>query len=112
MRLNLTVRHGKVSEDVQAYAETEVQRFKKYYDGIIDCEILLDYIKRNAKIAEIRISVSGTVLTAIEEADDVRVAIKQSVDKLERQLTKYKARLRDFDRKKAVDHISADQPTD
>lgn len=105
MRIKLTVRHGKTTEEVQQFADAEVQRLKKYYDGIIDCEIILDYVKRLTKIAEIHITVYGTVLKAVEEADDVEIALKKAVDKLERQLMKYKDRLRDFHHEKAVDHI-------
>lgn len=108
MRIKLTVRHGKTTEEVQQFAETEVQRLKKYYDGIIDCDIILDYIKRLTKVAEIHITVYGSVLKAVEEADEIEIAIKQAVDKLERQLMKYKDRLRDFHHEKAVDHIRSE----
>ena len=105
MRLNLTTRHGKASEKLTSFVETEVRRIKKYYDGIIDCNVELDYIKPSIQIAEIKITVHGQVLTAVEKSEDIRTSVRQAVDKLERQVKKYKQRVRDFDRIKAVDLI-------
>ncbi len=110
MRLNLTTRHGKASEELTQFVDTEVRRIKKYYDGIIDCEVELDYIKPSTQTAQIRITVYGQVLTAFEQSTDIRTSIKQAVDKLERQVKKYKQRLRDFDRVKAVDLIEEENP--
>lgn len=106
MRLNLTTRHGKASDELTQFVDSEVRRIKKYYDGIIDCEVELDYVKPSAQIAEIRITVYGQVLTAVETSAEIRTSIKLAVDKLERQVKKYKQRLRDFDRVKAVDLIT------
>ena len=108
MRLTLTARHGKASEELTQFVESEVRRIKKYYAGIIDCEVELDYIKPSTQIAEIKITVYGQILTADEQTDDIRISIKQAVDKLERQVKKYKERLKKFDRKKAIDLIAED----
>jgi putative sigma-54 modulation protein len=91
MRITITVRHGKASDKLKEYAEKEVGRLKKYYDGIIVCEIILDYVKIN-QIAEINIGVYGTVLNSVVQSDDMYKSIGEAVTKLERQLEKYKAK--------------------
>jgi len=93
MRISFTARHGKAPEETRQYAENAVKRLKKYYDGIIDCDIILDYEKL-MKVAEINISVYGTLLSSIEKTEDINKSINQAVDKLERQLEKYKNRKR------------------
>ncbi|MDQ7065761.1 MAG: ribosome-associated translation inhibitor RaiA [candidate division KSB1 bacterium] len=89
MRTRFTARHYKAPASLKNFAEQEVQRLKKYYDGIIDCEIILDYEKQT-QVAEIILSVYGQRLTAIEKSEDIRKSIVLAVDKLERQLKKYK----------------------
>ena len=89
MRITITARHSKASDKLKEFAEKEVRRLKKYYDGIIDCEIILDYVKIN-QIAEINIGVYGTVLNSVVQSDDVYKSIDEAVTKLERQLEKYK----------------------
>ena len=101
MRFNITARRFKLSEELRQFTESETDRLRKYYDGIIDAEVILGWEKK-LRVAEIKIAVFGTVLTAKEESEDMRIAVRDAVDKLERQLIKYKDKLRGFEREKAV----------
>ena len=74
---------------------------KKYYDGIIDAEMILSW-EKFYRMAEIKIAVFGTVLTAQERSEDMRKAIKLAVDKIERQLLKYKDKRHGFTHEKVV----------
>ena len=89
MRINFTARHYKPSERLKEYAQNEVKRLEKYYDGIIDCDIILDY-QKDIQIAEIIVSVYGSKLTVKEKTDDIYKSIDFAVTKLERKLKKYK----------------------
>ena len=89
MRVNFTARHYKPSERLKEYAQNEVKRLERYYDGIVDCDIILDY-QKDIQIAEIIINVYGTKLTVTEKTDDIYKSIDLAVTKLERQLKKYK----------------------
>ena len=99
MRINITARHFKLNDDLREYVENEVVRFKKYYEPIIDVDVILGWEKQD-RIAEINSTVYGTVLTAHERSGDMRKSIDRAVDKLERQLKKYKERLRSFEHEK------------
>jgi len=102
MRITFTARHFKTSDRLKEYAEEKVTSLKKYYDGILDVEIILDYIKLQ-QVAEIIVKVYGTCLKAVEKSEDMYKSIDLAVDKLERQLKKYKQKLRQF----SNDRISA-----
>lgn len=94
MQISFTARHFKATGRLKEYAERKVSRLKRYYDSIIDCEIILDYEKQT-QIAEIAITVYGQKLVALEKSEDIFKSIEFAVDKLERQLKKYKGKLRD-----------------
>ncbi|NIR48046.1 ribosome-associated translation inhibitor RaiA [candidate division KSB1 bacterium] len=93
MRISFTARHFKAADGLKDYAEKKARRLKRYYNGIIDCEIVLDYEKQD-QIAEIAIKVYGQKLVAVEKTEDIFKSIDQAVDKLERQVKKYKGKLR------------------
>ncbi len=93
MRINISARHFKASDNLKEFARDEVMRLKKYYDGIIDCEIVFDK-QREVRSCEIATKVYGTVLNASVSSDDHFKSTVGAVDKLERQLRKYKAKLR------------------
>ncbi|MBC8205212.1 ribosome-associated translation inhibitor RaiA [bacterium] len=93
MRINLSSRHFRASENLKSFAKDEVMRLKKYYDGIIDCEIILEK-QKDIRTCEIVAKVYGTVLTTSVESHDHFKSIVMAVDKIEQQLRKYKAKIR------------------
>lgn len=99
MRITLTARHYKAPEKLKEYAENKVQTLKKYYDGIIETEIILDFEKQT-QIAEIAVKVHGQRLFALEKSEDIYKSIDQAVAKLERQVKKYKGKLKGFTHEK------------
>ena len=101
MRINITARRFKLSEEIKRFTDDEVRRLKKYYEPILDVDIILSWEKQD-RIAEVNISVYGSVLTAHERSEDMRKSITRAVDKLERQLKKYKGRRRGFEHEKMV----------
>lgn len=93
MRVNISARHFKASDSLKDFTRDEVMRLKKYYDGIIDCEVVFEKQREN-RSCEIAVKVYGTVLNASVTSDDHFKSTVGAVDKLERQLRKYKAKLR------------------
>ncbi len=89
MRINFTARHYKSSPRLKEYAQNEVSRLEKFYDGIISCDIILDY-QKDIQIAELNLTVYGQTLTVIEKSDDIYKSIDMAVQKMERKLKRYK----------------------
>ena len=101
MRVNITARHYKAPERLKEYAENEVKKLTKYLDGIIECEIILDY-ERTIQVVEIAMKVHKQKLFAREKSKDVYKCIDLAVDKIEKQLKKYKEKLKDHSHAKAA----------
>jgi putative sigma-54 modulation protein len=94
MNVQFTARHFKAHEGLKQYALSQVSTLKKYYDGIVNGNIILRFekTKESMKIAEINLGVYGTNLVAIEKSEDFYKSIDNAVIKLERQLIKYKGK--------------------
>lgn len=108
MQVNFTARHFKASRRLKKFAENEIHRLEKFYDGIIDCKIVLDYVKasHSKHVAEVQLTVYGQVLSVSEISDDMYKSIDKAVNKLERKLQKYKNRIRGFSHRKVIDYVS------
>lgn len=89
MRISFTARHYKPSDRLKEYAQNEVLRLEKFYDGIISCDIVLDY-QKEIQIAELVLTVYGQQLTVVEKSEDIYKSIDKAVEKMERQLKRYK----------------------
>jgi putative sigma-54 modulation protein len=96
MNVQFTARHFKAHDGLKHYALQQVSTLKKYYDGIVTGNIILRFEKPkdSLKIAEINLAVFGTKLVAIEKSENFYKSIDNAVDKLERQLLKYKGKKR------------------
>ncbi|MFH1861376.1 MAG: ribosome-associated translation inhibitor RaiA [bacterium] len=92
MRVSVSARHFKASDKLQEFATQEVMRLQKFFDNIIDGEIILSWQKGN-KTSEIILNVNGTKLTAAEASNDFYKCIPRTVDKLESQLRRFKGKL-------------------
>ncbi|MDB5036176.1 MAG: sigma 54 modulation protein/ribosomal protein [Chlorobi bacterium] len=100
MNIQFTARHFKAPSELQRFAEDSIQGLSHLYEGIVNAEIVLEDRPHGGddKMAEVIISVYKEQLFAKEKSDDHRKSIQACVDKLERQLVKYKSRLHDGQR--------------
>jgi putative sigma-54 modulation protein len=95
MDIRITARHFQLTDNLRKFAEEEIKRLEKYYDHIIDSELILSVEKSSRQIAELTVKVYGTVLASKAKAFDMYVAVEQVIAKMETQIKKYKAKLRD-----------------
>ena len=102
MRISITARRFKLTDDLKEFAEEEVRRLKKYYSNIMDVEIILGWEKKD-RLAEINIKVDGNRLSAHDRSDDMKKSVTVVVDKLERQILKHKAKRRGFEHESILD---------
>ncbi|MGB9773009.1 MAG: ribosome hibernation-promoting factor, HPF/YfiA family [Bacteroidota bacterium] len=95
MNIQFTARRFKAHDSLRQYALDAMKKLDRIYDGVIDASIILSYERayNSVKIAEIQVKVYGAVLTAAEKSDDFMKSIDAAVEKMERQLRKYKEKL-------------------
>lgn len=93
MQMTFSVRHGEVPERLRDHAEREVEGLAKYFDRLVEADIILDHEGGHRHVAEVRIRTSNDTHFAATEAGDWRTAIDETVDKLRRQLKRHKGKL-------------------
>jgi putative sigma-54 modulation protein len=104
MQFQVKGRNLEVSDAIRNYAEAKLGKLERQLkDPRVELELA---VERNPSIAanhvaEATIWTKGPVLRAREASSDMRASIDQLVDKLERQVTRYKRKGRDRRRKAA-----------
>ena len=124
MNITITARHGDHDvEGIATYAEDKVLKLDRYLDRIDTVEVVLDGDADTRHRCELIIGgVRGQVFVTECESPTPQAAIDRCVDKMERQLTKYKEKRRDSHRKSsrnepvvldasATDYDVDDEPT-
>ncbi len=94
MQIAVTFRHMESSEPLKAYAEEKIARVKKYIEEPIDAQVFLSVEKKIRHSAEVTIVAKGITIKGSEETNDMYAAIDAVVDKIERQLKRYKDKLK------------------
>jgi putative sigma-54 modulation protein len=94
-QIDITARHGNVSEDMREYAIKKAEKLTRFHDRITRIQILLDDPKGEREVEMIAHVDAGGTMVARERAGVFREAVDLLVEKLERQLKKDKERLKD-----------------
>lgn len=100
MRTTVTSRHFKAHQSLVSYTEDSLGTLTKFYNGIIKSEAILSYerSRNSTKKAEVNIHVYNAILTGTYASEDFYKSIDGAVQKLRRQLKRYKEKLRHRDR--------------
>lgn len=93
MEITVTFRHIDSSESLKAYAEEKVSKLDKYFDFPVDAHIVLA-VEKFRRSAEVTLNVNGTIINGVIETEDMYSAIDQVMDKIEKQVKRYREKIR------------------
>ncbi len=94
MQVTTTFRHMEQSDALKAYAEEKLERTAKYIDEPINAQVYFAVEKKIRHIVEIVITARGISTKASEATNDMYAAIDAVIDKIERQLKRYKEKIK------------------
>lgn len=95
MQLDITFRHVDSSEALKNYAREKIERVSKYVDRPMEGHVVISS-ERHEKKVDIQIHVHQANLTLRGKAHtgDVYASVDSAVDKIERQVRRYKDKLK------------------
>lgn len=99
MQTRITARHYPLNDGLKEFAQERIGNLVKFFDNIIDAHMILDQERHNV-VAELSLKVYGAQLASKAKSTDMRASIDQAVDKMEKQLKKYKTKLKQKDQLK------------
>jgi putative sigma-54 modulation protein len=93
MQCNITFRQLSATDALKSYAEEKVERVKKYLDRAGEAHVVLS-LERHLHHADITIQSGAFLLRGREKSEDMYASIDLAMDKIERQLRRYKEKLK------------------
>lgn len=92
MNIKITARHFSASERLQGFANESVQKLSKFYDGILDVDVIFSPYESHdvPQQSELVVAVAGQTLKASEQAATYEIALNKAIDNMARQLVRYK----------------------
>ena len=84
-----------ITQAIREYVENKVSKLEKYFADSLEANVYANakVYKNNKKKIEITVPLRGVTLRAEETNEDLYAAVDLVVDKLERQMRKYKTKI-------------------
>ena len=99
MNLTISGHHLEVTAALREYVLTKLDRVTRHFDQVVDINVLLTVEKQKEKErrqkAEVTVHVKGRDIYVEHASEDLYAAIDTLMDKLDRQVMRYKDRLQD-----------------
>ena len=92
MRITVKGKNVDVTDALQRYAEKKVEKLGKYFHNIKDA-IITQSVQRNWHIVEVTLEGDGILLRGEVRSDNMYASIDQVVEKLEKQIKRFKGKL-------------------
>jgi len=108
MQLNLTGHHVEITDALNDYVNSKLERLERHFDHVTNVHVILSVEKQRQK-AEATINMKGNNIYADCEDENMYAAIDALADKLDSQIRKHKEKLTDHHRS---DGGLKDQPFD
>jgi len=97
MPVRVQGKHIAVTDALRAYAEQKLAKLPRYFDRVQDAQVVLsvarDRTRGRAQVVEVTVWCDGLVLRAEETSEDMYTSIDRAVEKLERQIEKFRSRI-------------------
>ena len=93
MQINVTGHHVEVTPALRTYVTDKLQRITRHFDHVISINILLK-VENHQQQAEGTVNAAGKALFAHEIDSDMYAAIDGLVDKLDKQVRRFKDKTR------------------
>jgi putative sigma-54 modulation protein len=108
VQIQITTRHGHVSDATQEKIRGKVERLTRYLDRLTQLEVLVDLERPEAPRIDLKAAAEHKHdFKATAEAEELFAAVDLVVEKMEQQLRKYKERVQDRHRNST--HRQADE---
>jgi putative sigma-54 modulation protein len=104
MQVSVTFRHLEPSDSLKNFAREKVERVQKFLDQASEAQVVLS-IEKHMHHAEILVHSGPFFLRGKDKSDDMYASIGLAIEKVERQIKRYKQRLRQH---KPAGHHNAD----
>ena len=93
MQIDISFRHMDSSEPLRDYADEKIRRvIRKHIRDDFDAQITLA-VEKQSHIAKLHLTYKGVSIKCEESSDDMYKSIDLALDKLERQIHRYKGKL-------------------
>ena len=112
MKLSVTFRHMDTSEAIKQHVEDKLERLKKYFPDPVAAQVVLSTERYRHQIDVTITLTNGTAIKGKEVADDMYTAVDLVMDKIDRQIRRYKDKITSHRKNTELEPMPEPEDTD
>lgn len=107
MQIKISARHGHLSEATQQFIREKAEKLLRYFERLTQIEVTVELKNDLQKTVEFLVSAEHKHdFVARETNSDILAAVDLVVDKLERQISRYKEKIQDHRRRPSMGDVA------
>jgi putative sigma-54 modulation protein len=96
VQIQISTRHGHVSEATQEKIREKVERLNRYFERLTTIGVTIDLTRREMPSIDLKVAAEHKHdFVATAQAENILAAVDVTVEKMEQQLRKYKEKVQD-----------------
>lgn len=100
MRVTMSGRHMELSDALRTHVENRLRKLKRHFDRVIDVDVVMA-VEKHRHIAEITLNANSLRIHGRESTEDMYNSVDAVVEKLDKQILRYKTRIKNYQPRKA-----------
>jgi putative sigma-54 modulation protein len=108
MKLNIKGRNIEVTDALRQYIEKRLSKFSKFLNDLSEAVVTISTEKFTHKI-DVLLKVNGHLIQAEGKTEDLYSAVDQVVEKLEKQVIKYKEKIQNKNKKDNTKNLAVSE---
>jgi putative sigma-54 modulation protein len=105
--VKISARHGHLSEETQRFIREKAEKLLRYFERLTQIEVTVDLRNDSQKRVEFIVSAEHKHdFVAHESNGDILAAVDLVIDKLERQISRYKEKIQDHRRRPSMGDVA------
>jgi putative sigma-54 modulation protein len=106
VQIKISARHGHLGEATQQFIREKAEKLLKYFERLTQIEVTVDLRNDLQKTVEFLVSAEHKHdFVAHETNPDILAAVDLVIDKLERQISRYKEKIQDHRRRPSMGDV-------
>lgn len=91
MRLSISARRMELTDALRAHVQNRLEKLRFHFDRVMDADVVLT-VEKHRHIAEVTLHANGVTMFSKESSSDMYASVDAAVEKLHKQIHKFKAR--------------------
>ncbi|HRI88430.1 MAG TPA: ribosome-associated translation inhibitor RaiA [Candidatus Hydrogenedentes bacterium] len=107
MRVSLAGRHLEITDAIRTHVESQLDKVRHHFDRVIDVDVVLS-VEKHRHTADITVHANGVRIHGKDTSDNMYASVDTVVDKIDRQILKFKDRSHRYQPRKSKEAINAE----